>query len=183
MSEGRGFSIIEMMVTIVVLMVLLAMALPAWQTFVRNERLNTARDNLANALSQARGSAVSDNDVVTVCPYNASASGSCGSNWGQGWAIFEQQGASSVLLKAWPVSNAAAPTVGTLATGTASGAIASVSFNPRPPYVAVAQTGDFRFCDSRGASYALSFNLQTTGYVQYASSIGQTLGGATLSCP
>ncbi|RBH38809.1 hypothetical protein C3F00_042915, partial [Pseudomonas sp. MWU13-2860] len=123
-----------------------------------------------------------DNNLVTVCPYSPAANNSCGANWSAGWAVLEQQGAGQVLLKAQPLTAGGAPTIGSQVTG-GSAAIASVSFNPRPPYVAVAQTGDFRICDSRGAAVALSFNLQSTGYAQSAASAGATLSGASLSCP
>ncbi|WP_434632167.1 GspH/FimT family pseudopilin [Chromobacterium sp. CV08] len=178
-----GFTLIEMMVTIVVLALMLTVGLPAWQTFVQNERLNAVRDNMISALGQARGTAVNDDSVVTVCPYSSASGGSCGNSWSAGWIIIETQGSSSTVLAQQPLSYTGAPTIGSLATGSASGTIASISFNPRPPYVAAAQTGDFRICDNRGANYALSFNLQTTGYAQAAASTGYTLAGAALSCP
>ncbi|OHX21536.1 pilus assembly FimT family protein [Chromobacterium sphagni] len=182
-GKSRGFSLLELMVTIAVLVILLTVAMPAWQTFVQNQRLITTRDNLINAMSQARATAINDDDVATICPYSAASSSSCGSSWSAGWVISEQLASGTVLLKSQPLVSGSSPTIGTLAAGTSSGTIASVSFNPRPPYVAVAQTGDFRICDSRGASFALSFNLQSTGYVQSAASAGATLSGAALSCP
>ncbi|POZ61294.1 GspH/FimT family pseudopilin [Chromobacterium alticapitis] len=177
-----GFSLIETMIAIGVLAILLAMATPSWQAFIQDARLTGLRDNLITALDQARATALADNNVVTVCPYNPAANNSCGANWSAGWAVLEQQGAGQVLLKAQPLTAGGAPTIGSQVTG-GSAAIASVSFNPKPPYVAVGQTGDFRVCDSRGAGSALSFNLQTSGYVQIATVAGSTLGGAALSCP
>ncbi|KUM04367.1 GspH/FimT family pseudopilin [Chromobacterium subtsugae] len=181
-GNSRGFTLLEMMVTLAVMVILLTVAMPAWQTLMQNQRLISTRDNLLSAMSQARASAVNDDSVVTICPYSAASSTACGSSWSAGWVISEQQSGSAVLLKSQPLVSGS-PTIGTLAAGTASGTIASVSFNPRPPYVAVAQTGDFRICDSRGAAVALSFNLQSTGYAQSAASAGATLSGASLSCP
>ncbi|WP_145963986.1 GspH/FimT family pseudopilin [Chromobacterium phragmitis] len=181
-AGGGGFTLVEMLVTIAVAVLLLTVALPAWQVFVQNERLNSTRDQLINALNQARSLSISNDDVVTVCPYNAASPTTCGGSWSAGWAILElpQGSASMVLTQARPLS-AGAPTINVATTGGA--AIASVSFNPRPPYVAAAQSGDFRICDSRGASYALSFNLLSTGYIQQSSRAGYTLAGAALACP
>ncbi|MCD4506923.1 GspH/FimT family pseudopilin [Chromobacterium piscinae] len=180
---GKGFTLVEMMVTVAVAVLMVTVALPAWQVFVQNERLNSTRDQLINAMNQARALSISNDDVVTVCPYNASSASSCGASWSAGWAIFElpQGSASSTRVQAQPLTVGSSPTIN--AATSAGAAIPSISFNPRPPYVAAAQTGDFRLCDSRGVSYALSFNLQTTGYIQQASRAGVTLAGAALTCP
>ncbi|WP_282598034.1 GspH/FimT family pseudopilin [Chromobacterium violaceum] len=180
---AKGFSLLELMVTIAVAALLLTVALPAWQVFVLNQRLIGTRDQLISAMNQARSLSISNDDVVTICPYNAGSASSCGTSWSAGWAIFElpQGGASPVRVQAQPLTLGSSPTINAATSGGAS--LSSISFNPRPPYVAAGQTGDFRLCDSRGASYALSFNLQTTGYIQQPAKAGVTLAGAALTCP
>ncbi|OWY38318.1 hypothetical protein CEK28_13715 [Xenophilus sp. AP218F] len=178
--NGRGqggFSLLEMAVTMAVFAILAAMALPAWQSFLQAERMNSARDNLLNAIAQARLTAVNNNNVVQLCAYNPASASQCGTSWSAGWAVIEQQSAGAVLLRA-----ASATSTGPVLSNLASG-VTTISFNSRPPFVAAAQTGDFKLCDARGASSALSINLQSTGYAQAAASAGYTLGGTRLACP
>lgn len=74
-----GFTIIELMVTLTIFAVLIAAALPAYNDFVRNQRVKTASFELFSSLVQARSEAITRNTTVTVTPTS--------SNWAAGWEV------------------------------------------------------------------------------------------------
>jgi len=175
--KNEGFTLVELIIVICVFSILVALAMPAWQNFVLNERLNSTQGNIINAINLAKGMAVTDDTTATMCPYSAASSTTCGSSWASGVIVVEQSVASgSVLLKAIPATSGM-PVLSTLTAG-----ISSITFNPRPPFVT--NFTDFKLCDSRGASYAMAFSLQSTGYVQTAPTIGYAMNGSSsLTCP
>jgi type IV fimbrial biogenesis protein FimT len=86
----RGFTLIELMVTIAVLGVLFAVAIPGFQRIVVNNRMASQANDLISALSLARSEAVKRAANVTVC---ASSNGStCTGTWAQGWIVRDAAG-------------------------------------------------------------------------------------------
>ena len=64
--DQRGFTLIELMVTLVVLVVLLGVGIPSFNNWVVSTRMDTATMNLAGILKQARNEAVSRQSVITL---------------------------------------------------------------------------------------------------------------------
>jgi type IV fimbrial biogenesis protein FimT len=85
-----GFSLIELMVTIAVLAIVLSIAAPSFQAFVRNNRMTSVANELVSALNLARSEAVRRGKTVTVCQSDANAATpSCnGTSWTDGWLVF-----------------------------------------------------------------------------------------------
>lgn len=90
MHPNRGFSLVELMVTIIVLGILVALAAPSFETFLTNARLSSVTNELLTDLALARTESARINRRVTVCA-SANAS-SCASSsttdWSSGWIIF-----------------------------------------------------------------------------------------------
>jgi type IV fimbrial biogenesis protein FimT len=76
---ARGFTLIELMLTVAVGAVLLAVAAPSMKTFIENQRVKTASYDLNYTLNFARSEAVKRNGQVLVTP---SANG-----WKDGWTV------------------------------------------------------------------------------------------------
>jgi type IV fimbrial biogenesis protein FimT len=76
----RGFTLIEMMVTIAVLVILLAVAAPAMQTFTASQRIKSGSFDLYSSLMYARSEAIKRRDAVTITPVVAG-------DWGKGWEV------------------------------------------------------------------------------------------------
>ena len=62
----KGFTIIELMVTMVVLAILLGIGIPSYLQWIQNSRMDTATRSLAGVLKLARSEAVSRQIGVTV---------------------------------------------------------------------------------------------------------------------
>lgn len=92
----KGFTLIELMVTIAVLGILLALAAPSFQSTIRNNRIAAISNDLISALNLARSEAVKRGRQVTVCKVaNPSATApacSTSGNWAAGWQVFVDEG-------------------------------------------------------------------------------------------
>ncbi|MCG5496885.1 GspH/FimT family pseudopilin [Ectothiorhodospira variabilis] len=79
MRQTSGLTLVELMVTISVFAILLAIAVPGFQTLVQNTRATTAANELVTALHYARSEAVRRGGNVSVCPLD--------SDWADGWSV------------------------------------------------------------------------------------------------
>jgi len=102
--------LIELLVTIAILAILTALALPSYRTTLQNNRGVTQADDLLNAINDARGEAITRSRFVTVCAAVAGGTACSGdANWANGWIVFEDDytntgevDGTDVILRAWP---------------------------------------------------------------------------------
>jgi type IV fimbrial biogenesis protein FimT len=80
LRQVAGFTLIELMITITVGAVLLAVGMPSFRDFVAGQRVKTAGYDLSTALLMARSEAIKRNANVTVEPKSAT-------NWVSGWSV------------------------------------------------------------------------------------------------
>lgn len=81
MKKQSGFSIIELMFTMTIAGVLLAVGVPAFGDLVKNNRISTDTNKIISSLRYARGEAISRDTTVAMVPIVA------GTNWTEGWQI------------------------------------------------------------------------------------------------
>ncbi len=169
---NSGFTLIELLITIAVAAILLTIAIPAFQNFLRNDRQWTTANSLVMSLNAARSEAIKQDTAVSVCPTANGTTCSAASPWSQGWIVLSSASGSTPAL-----------TVPSLATGTtlteASG-LTAVTFLSTGMVSAQAA---FTLCDPRGATQARYVQVGPTGSIASSSTVGQTLSGAPLSCP
>lgn len=84
----RGFSLIELMVTIFVASILVAVAVPSFTTTLQKYRLRTAAGNLQAAVQYARTEAVLRATYVSLCASADSATCSGASTYETGWLVY-----------------------------------------------------------------------------------------------
>ena len=79
-----GFTLVELMITLAVLVVLLAVAVPSMQEFTANNQLAATKSSFAAAVALARTEAAKRGRVVVV---QALGSGPTGNEFVNGWEI------------------------------------------------------------------------------------------------
>jgi len=77
--ESNGFTLVELMVTISVLLVLAVLAVPQMAPFLQRQRLKNATMDLASSVVLARSEAIKRNGPVYVVAN--------GSDWSKGWTV------------------------------------------------------------------------------------------------
>jgi type IV fimbrial biogenesis protein FimT len=81
---SRGFTVVELLVVLLVFGTLLAIGLPQFADFIRNQRIKTASFDLFSTLMLARSEAITRNTRITVAP--------TGGSWANGWTVTEPSG-------------------------------------------------------------------------------------------
>lgn len=109
-----GFSLIELMVTVALVGIIAAVAVPSFNTMIASNRIKTDRDNLIKFIQFARSEAIGSGFSVSVCPSSdpAASSPSCSGSveWSTGWIAFTDTSLSvlptvSVVLRRYEISS------------------------------------------------------------------------------
>jgi type IV fimbrial biogenesis protein FimT len=77
----KGFSVIELMITVAIAAILVAIAAPNFDRFTTAASLDSTADTFQASLGYARSEALKRGTNVSIAPNTAG-------NWGTGWSIF-----------------------------------------------------------------------------------------------
>lgn len=78
--RARGFTLLELAITVLIVAVLATIGLPGLQDIIARIRLKTAASDLHTALTFARSEAIKRNSATTLVPVDAS-------DWSKGWSV------------------------------------------------------------------------------------------------
>lgn len=84
-ARMRGFTIVELAVTVAVLAILLAIAAPSFKEIMLGTKLTSQANSLVASAHLARGEAIKRNQPVRLCASSDGAS--CAGSWEQGWIV------------------------------------------------------------------------------------------------
>lgn len=92
-AAQNGFTLIELMIVIVIAAILLAIAVPSFQSLIKRNNVDSLQSRLGSALATARTEAASRNRLVTICAStNQTACSTNAADWAEGWIVFEDAG-------------------------------------------------------------------------------------------
>lgn len=113
-ERQRGLTLFELMVTVMIVAVLGALALPNFGSAMRRGRMTTEVNELLGAINLARTEAITRAAPVSICPSadGAACSGDA-TTWNGGWMVFVDYanpgevdgGDGDVVLRVWPKIN------------------------------------------------------------------------------
>ncbi len=84
----KGFTLIEMMVTVIVASVLLAIAVPSFRDMIRRNQVTSASNALLADLSYARTEAITRGNVVSICPSSDGSTCADDTTYDAGWLVY-----------------------------------------------------------------------------------------------
>lgn len=79
MTRNKGFTLVELMVTIAIAAILLGVAMPAFQSTIRNNAVRATTNDLISSINLARQQSMSMRTKVELSP--------SGGGWDDGWAL------------------------------------------------------------------------------------------------
>lgn len=127
----KGFSLIELMVTLAVLAIVLGLAAPSFSSMVRDNRALSLGSELQGTLQFARSEAVKRRQSVIVCRRNAAGT-DCenGADWSGGWLVRQSGGD---VLKVWDRAQGVVvvgPNAGVTFRGNGMASVSELSVKP-----------------------------------------------------
>lgn len=166
-KSQRGFTLVELLITIVVLAVLLTVAAPSFTEMLANNRMRSEVYALRGLLTEARSEALTERSLVAVC---ASSDGStCTGNWNEGYiAFFDDNGDGDVDAGDRIVLSRTieAPTITIGFSNAADYALYNSRGNAQNN--ATAYNGTFTLCDESGEKRAAGLVVSPVGSVSAA---------------
>ena len=97
-GHGRGFTLVELMVTISILVILTAIALPSFRSLIQSNRAKTETADFLSYLQTARVEAIREGQTVTLCgSTNGTSCNATTDYWETGWILFSDPNANQTV--------------------------------------------------------------------------------------
>ena len=197
MQRMRGFTLIELMVTLTVLGILVSLGLPAMSDLMRNNRRTVLVNELLASLMLARAEAARSGQPIVVCGVDDAnnngaidaAERTCtGTDWRDGWIVAtwidadndgaldagELQAARRVFVNDYVGYRA---TASGFAGAPAAGAVAVMPFNRS------GTSGRVTVCDPRGATRSRAVDFASNARASVVvNDVEDHAAGVALSC-
>jgi type IV fimbrial biogenesis protein FimT len=155
LNRAFGFTLVEIMITVVIASILMGLAAPSFVNFVKNNRLSSQANGLMADLAFARSEAVKRGANITICrasdPF-AACTGSAGP-WSTGWIVIDGAGQVLRLHEALDGQN----------TLTGTGTLADQTAYTGTGLITLGAAQSFSLCDDRLASYGRLIQISITG--------------------
>ncbi|MEH6466220.1 MAG: GspH/FimT family pseudopilin [Porticoccus sp.] len=86
--KNEGFTLIELMITIALVAILLALSAPYFRETITSNKISAEANNLMASFNLARSTAARLNQPVTLCKTADGVDCTTADNWEQGWITF-----------------------------------------------------------------------------------------------
>ncbi|KGM55964.1 hypothetical protein N800_10035 [Lysobacter daejeonensis GH1-9] len=165
-KEARGFTLVEAMASMAVLVVVAGVAIPSWRAARASAHAGRARTEMLETIMVAvRHSSLAGAEVVLCHPANETV-GECSNttNWSGGWALFADLNGNRLRDANEPVVHRQPALEGGVKLWTTGGRTRLV-FQPNGGNAGSNVT--FTLCDERGADKAVTFVLANDGRMRW----------------
>jgi type IV fimbrial biogenesis protein FimT len=171
-----GFTLIELLITMTVAGILAAIAVPAFNNFVQNDRQVGQANSLVMSFNYGRAEAIKQNVAagISVCPSANGLSCSGTNDWQGGWIVTTDPTGGTAPLQAVPALMNST-TLNAQLTGATGVVFHSTGLVSAPVTI--------KICDTRGAAFARDVELNATGRAATSQTPGLTVGGVAMTCP
>ncbi|MFV3368612.1 GspH/FimT family protein [Pseudomonas sp. NY15435] len=152
MARERGFTLVELLLTLALLAIALSLAAPSFSEMLRNQRTSTATQGLRNALDFARESAAHSGQPISIAAANA--------DWASGWEVFVDTDNRGVRAPQQPPIVAHGP-LGDISIRTDSLSRRYIHFTPRGNAIqpnGAFLSGTLTLCGAGRTSFRVVFN-------------------------
>jgi len=164
MKKNSGFTLLELMITMGLIAIVMAIGIPSMTSFIQNDRLTTQINTLVGHLSYARSEAVKRSQQVGVCVSSNTTSCTGGTNWESGWLIYVDSNGDGSFTGGEEILRAQQTLEGSNTLKPAT--IGSQVIYDYRGFVDAASVGSFSLCDSRGSAYGKAIAISNTGRVR-----------------
>lgn len=161
MNKYSGFTLLELLITIGIAGIVMALAIPNISELIKNERLVSASNNLLADLMLARSKAVERNQPVIVCA--SSDEETCtNDSYEAGWIVIidtDSNGTGDELIKVQQI------TEGGITYKSAANGLSVITFDGRGFLPSGSTSGTISICDDRlkPNDFAKTISLSPTG--------------------
>jgi type IV fimbrial biogenesis protein FimT len=179
MNKLYGFTLVELLVTLTIAAILLAVGVPSFRTVIQNNRLITGTNDLVSILNFARSEAVTRGIRVTVCKSSDQAACDTSSNgWEQGWIVFTDENNNAAYNPtATPAETLLRVHEGMESQLTATGNtnvadyISYVSSGQSQLTGGAFQAGTIQICDDRNGDFGRDLVVDSTGRIRTSTGV------------
>jgi len=88
MKRQNGLTLIELLITMVVLTIILALGVPSFMQFIKNNRITAQASSLVISVQLARNEAIKRGSGSVICASTDQATCSGDDDWTTGWIVF-----------------------------------------------------------------------------------------------
>lgn len=160
-SAIRGFTLIELMITLSIAAILLTVAVPNFIVFVQNNRLTGQANDVVTLLNLARSEAVKRGQRIAVCSRDTDTACAGTTNWDGGLLVFVDANANGIADAGEEILRVRQG----MENGNTlrAGAAASIAYQSSGSRVIPAADEVFRLCDTRGPASARAIAVSPVG--------------------
>jgi type IV fimbrial biogenesis protein FimT len=144
-----GFTLIEILMTITVAGIVIALAVPSFRYITNSNRIASEINGLLGDLQFARAEAIKEGRSVTVCVSANGTGCAATTTWQSGWIVFQDPNANAIVDVGETILRVQTPFTGT-DTFQSSNGVSAITFNREGYAVGVANGTEITLHDATG---------------------------------
>jgi type IV fimbrial biogenesis protein FimT len=165
MLKVKGFTLVELLITLVIISITISIATPSFANMVANNKLITQYNGLVAVISLTRNEAIKRGQRVTIC--QSADTQPCtkdNANWHDGWVVFVDKNEDNKIGSNEPILGIQ-QTISDM--NISVGARTRIAYHANG-FAVGGSNGTFLFCDHRGEAGKRGLIISVTGRARQA---------------